>query len=211
MFYLVKTPWLIKKLFPVGIWDIPAAANTIYLTFDDGPHPQITPFVLEELRKYNAKATFFCIGNNVEKYKDTYEAILQQDHAVGNHTQDHLNGWNTSDDVYIKNIRQAQQHIQSNLFRPPYGRIKRRQAALLRKLFPEMKIIMWNVVSADFDTNINSEKCTRNVLKHTKAGSMLVFHDSEKAFPRLLKTLPVVIKELSERGFVFEKIPENLS
>lgn len=211
MFYLVKTPWLIKKLFPVGIWDIPAAANTIYLTFDDGPHPQITPFVLEELRKYNAKATFFCIGNNVEKYKDTYEAILQQDHAVGNHTQDHLNGWNTSDDVYIKNIRQAQQHIQSNLFRPPYGRIKRRQAALLRKLFPEMKIIMWNVVSADFDTNINSEKCTRNVLKHTKAGSMLVFHDSEKAFPRLLKTLPVVIKDLSERGFVFEKIPENLS
>ncbi len=211
MFYLVKTPWLIKKLFPVGIWDIPAAANSIYLTFDDGPHPQITPFVLEELRKYNAKATFFCIGNNVEKYKDTYEAILQQDHAVGNHTQDHLNGWNTSDDVYIKNIRQAQQHIQSNLFRPPYGRIKRRQAALLRKLFPEMKIIMWNVVSADFDTNINSEKCTRNVLKHTKAGSMLVFHDSEKAFPRLLKTLPVVIKELSERGFVFEKIPENLS
>ena len=211
MFYLVKTPWLIKKLFPVGIWDIPAAANTIYLTFDDGPHPQITPFVLEELRKYNAKATFFCIGNNVEKYKDTYEAILQQDHAVGNHTQDHLHGWNTSDDVYIKNIRQAQQHIQSNLFRPPYGRIKRRQAALLRKLFPEMKIIMWNVVSADFDTNINSEKCTRNVLKHTKAGSMLVFHDSEKAFPRLLKTLPVVIKDLSERGFVFEKIPENLS
>ena len=140
MFYLVKTPWLIKKLFPVGIWDIPAAANTIYLTFDDGPHPQITPFVLEELRKYNAKATFFCIGNNVEKYMDTYEAILQQDHAVGNHTQDHLNGWNTSDDVYIKNIRQAQQHIQSNLFRPPYGRIKRRQADTWKKIL----IILWS-------------------------------------------------------------------
>ena len=211
MFYLVNTPWLIKKLFPVGIWDIPSATSSIYLTFDDGPHPQITPFVLEELRKYKAKATFFCIGSNVEMYRDIYEDILQQGHAVGNHTQDHLNGWNTSDEDYLMNIRQAREHIQSNLFRPPYGRIKRRQAALLRKHFPEMKIIMWNVVSADFDTTINSEKCTGNVLKHAKAGSMLVFHDSEKAFPRLQKTLPVVMKELSERGFVFEKIPENLS
>ena len=211
MFYLVNTPWLIKKLFPVGVWDIPSATNTIYLTFDDGPHPQITPFVLEELGKYNAKATFFCIGSNVEMYKDIYDEILQQDHAVGNHTQDHLNGWITSDEDYLMNILQAQTHIKSNLFRPPYGRIKRQQAALLRKLIPQMKIIMWNVVSADFDTNINSEKCTRNVLKHAKSGSMLVFHDSEKAFPRLQKTLPVVIKELSDRGFVFEKIPENLS
>lgn len=211
MFYLVNTPWLIKKFFPVGIWDIPSANNTIYLTFDDGPHPQITPFVLDELRKYNAKATFFCIGGNVEMYRDIYDKILQEDHAVGNHTQDHLNGWNTSDEDYLMNILQAQTHIKSNLFRPPYGRIKRQQAALLRKLFPQMKIIMWNVVSADFDTNINSEKCTRNVLKHAKSGSMLVFHDSEKAFPRLQKTLPVVIKELSDRGFVFEKIPENLS
>lgn len=211
MFYLVNTPWLIKKLFPVGIWDIPSATSSIYLTFDDGPHPQITPFVLEELRKYKAKATFFCIGSNVEMYRDIYEDILQQGHAVGNHTQDHLNGWNTSDEDYLMNILQAREHIQSNLFRPPYGRIKRRQAALLRKHFPEMKIIMWNVVSADFDTTINSEKCTGNVLKHAKAGSMLVFHDSEKAFPRLQKTLPVVMKELSERGFVFEKIPENLS
>lgn len=211
MFYLVNTPWLIKKLFPVGIWDIPSASNTIYLTFDDGPHPQITPFVLEELRKYNAKATFFCIGSNVEMYRDIYDEILQQDHAVGNHTQDHLNGWNISDEDYLMNILQAKKHIDSNLFRPPYGRIKRSQAAMLRKLFPEMKIIMWNVVSADFDINIDYEKCTRNILKHAKAGSVLVFHDSEKAFPRLQKTLPAVIKELSERGFVFEKIPENLS
>ena len=211
MFYLVNTPWLIKKLFPVGIWDIPSASNTIYLTFDDGPHPQITPFVLEELRKYNAKATFFCIGSNVEMYRDIYDEILQQDHAVGNHTQDHLNGWNISDEDYLMNILQAKKHIDSNLFRPPYGRIKRSQAAMLRKLFPEMKIIMWNVVSADFDINIDYEKCTRNILKHAKAGSVLVFHDSEKAFPRLQKTLPAVIKELSERGFAFEKIPENLS
>ncbi len=211
MFYLVNTPWWIKILFPVGIWDIPSASNTIYLTFDDGPHPQITPFVLEELRRYNAKGTFFCIGSNVEQYREIYDEILQQGHAVGNHTQDHLNGWIVSDEDYLINILQAQKHIESNLFRPPYGRIKKKQAALLRKLFPQMKIIMWNVVSADFDTNINSEKCTRNVLKHAKSGSMLVFHDSEKAFPRLQKTLPVVMKELSERGFVFEKIPEILS
>jgi peptidoglycan/xylan/chitin deacetylase (PgdA/CDA1 family) len=211
MFYLVNTPWWIKILFPVGIWDIHSSSNTIYLTFDDGPHPQITPFVLEELRKYNAKGTFFCIGSNVEQYREIYDEILQQGHAVGNHTQDHLNGWIASDEDYLINILQAQKHIESNLFRPPYGRIKKRQAALLRRLFPQMKIIMWNVVSADFDTNINSEKCTRNVLKHAKSGSMLVFHDSEKAFPRLQKTLPVVMKELSERGFVFEKIPENLS
>lgn len=211
MFYFVKTPWLVKKLYPYAIWDIPTTSKTVYITFDDGPHPAITPFVLEELEKYNAKATFFCIGKNVVENQSIYEKTIQQLHGVGNHTQDHLNGWQTSDEVYINNIVAAKQSIDSNLFRPPYGRMKKSQVGLLRKQYPAMKIIMWDVLSADFDTSIAGEQCINNIVKNSRPGSILVFHDSEKAFPRLQKTLPVVLKLLSAKGFVFDKIPENLS
>ena len=211
MFYFIKTPWFIKKIFSFGVWDMPLTNNkTVYLTFDDGPHPTITPFVLEELRKYKAKATFFCIGNNVYKYKNMYDSILEEGHAVGNHTQDHVNGWTTPDELYVSNIEAASKRIQSDLFRPPYGRMKKSQFNLLRKKIPSMKIIMWNVLSADFDISIDAEKCIHNVMKNIQPGSILVFHDSEKAFPRLQSTLPTVLKKLSEKGFLFEKIPGNL-
>ncbi len=211
MFYFIKTPWLVKKLIPFGVWDIPDAPNTLYLSFDDGPHPTITPFVLDLLKKYQAKATFFCIGKNVMEHRKIYESILEQGHAVGNHTQNHLNGWKTPNDIYIKNIEIAQEHIKTNLFRPPYGRIKNSQSIMLKKLNPAMKIIMWDILSADFDVTINAEKCISNVLKNIKPGAIIVFHDSEKAFPRLQKTLPVVLAQLTESGFVLNKIPENLS
>ena len=207
MFYFVKTPWLLKKIYPHGIWDLPSTeSNKVYLSFDDGPHPSITPFVLEQLKLFNAKATFFCIGKNVQEHPATYHEILAQGHCVGNHTQNHLNGWKTDNQHYLTNIKEASKYIDSNLFRPPYGRIRKEQASLIHTAFPAMKIIMWNILSADFDTTIDDKKCTDNVLSNTTNGSIIVFHDSEKAFPRLKNSLPVVLRELSEKGFQFEVI-----
>jgi len=206
MFYFVKTPWLVKKIYPYGTWDIKTNQRELYLSFDDGPHPDITPYVLEQLEKYRAKATFFCIGKNVERYPDTYQAILTAGHRVGNHTQNHLNGWKTSNRDYLQNIKEASTYINSNLFRPPYGRIRKEQASLIRQEFPTMKIIMWNILSADFDTSIDDKKCTDNVLSNTSNGSIIVYHDSEKAFPRLKNSLPQVLDSLVEKGFLFNSI-----
>lgn len=206
MFYLAKTPNWVSKLFKDSIWDMPAANKSIYLTFDDGPHPTITPFVLDELSKYNAKATFFCIGKNVEEHPDIYKSILDRGHAVGNHTFNHLNGWKTPNAKYLQNILDARKLISSDLFRPPYGRITSKQKRLLMQLEDPFKVVMWSVLSGDFDTTITPEKCYRNVLKNSKSGSVIVFHDSEKAYERLQYALPAVLKYLSERGYHFEKI-----
>lgn len=207
MFYFVKTPWWLKKLYSEGIWSIPSENKTCYLTFDDGPHPHITPFVLDQLDKFNAKASFFCIGNNVQLYPDTYQLILEKGHRVGNHTQDHVNGWKTSDEPYINNIITAAKHIDSNLFRPPYGRIRKRQIKALQHWRKDMKLIMWDILSADFDITLTPEQCTSNVLDKVRNGSLIVFHDSEKAFPRLEHCLPVILNELKNRGYLFELIP----
>lgn len=207
MFYFVKNPWWLEKLFPEGTWRIPSESKTCYLTFDDGPHPVITPFVLDQLEEYNAKATFFCIGNNVQLYPDTYKCILEKGHRVGNHTQDHLNGWQTPNAVYIENILAASHSINSDLFRPPYGKISKRQIRALKKKVPDLKLIMWDILSADFDKSIDAVVCTKNVLNNVRHGSLIVFHDSEKAFPRLEKSLPVVLRELKNRGYSFDRIP----
>jgi len=206
--YFIKTPWLVKRLFSSYIWSLPPVENEVYLTFDDGPHPMITPFVLDELKNYNALATFFCIGKNVVAYPDIYERILEEGHSVGNHTHNHLNGWKVPDEQYLKNISEASKYIESNLFRPPYGRIKRGQA---KKIPPtiareQVKIIMWDVLSADFDRNISPQQCLENVLKNVTAGSVVVFHDSEKAFPNLQYVLPIVLKHLRERKMIFKNI-----
>ncbi|QBN18954.1 polysaccharide deacetylase family protein [Flavobacterium nackdongense] len=214
-FYWVKTNRFIKRLFSNYVWEIPNAENKIYLTFDDGPTPQITEWVLQELEKYKAKATFFCIGNNIEKHPQIFEKVIANGHTVGNHTFDHLNGWKTSTAKYLENSIQCsaisgqsanhkQQTTNNKLFRPPYGKIKSSQAKKLREL--GYKIIMWDVLSADFDTSISAEKCTENVLKNTKSGSIIVFHDSVKGFPRLEYTLPKVLEILTKKGFVFEKL-----
>lgn len=185
---------------------MPSGEKSLYLTFDDGPHPEITPFVLSELNKYNAKATFFCIGKNVEAHPAVFERILNEGHAVGNHTYNHLNGWKTSKQDYIANILKARQNIKSNLFRPPYGKIKPGQHKILLQMDEPFKIIMWSVLSGDFDTDITAEQCCKNVLKNAKSGSVIVFHDSEKANERMKYTLPVVLKTFTEQGFLFEKI-----
>ena len=212
MFYFTKTPWWLKKLYPRCIWDMPTHEKVIYLTFDDGPHPEVTPYVLDVLQQYHARATFFCIGKNVEEHPDVYRRLIDEGHRTGNHTYNHLNGWKVRDEFYMKNILQAGKLIDSNLFRPPYGRITRFQVKLLSgiKNSPmdrNFRIVMWDVLSGDFDVSLSGEECSLNVIKHTRAGSLVVFHDSEKAFPRLKVALPKMLQYFSEKGYRFEAIP----
>ena len=183
--YWIKTHSIIKKIFKNFVWDIPNNENKIFLTFDDGPTPEITNWVLDELKKYNAKATFFCIGNNIQKQPEIYQNIIKEGHSVGNHTFDHLNGWKNNAKKYIENVLLAENIINAKpkLYRPPYGKIKPSQASKLRKL--GYKIIMWDVLSADFDNEITPEKCLQNVLSNIKSGSIIVFHDSKKASKNL--------------------------
>jgi peptidoglycan/xylan/chitin deacetylase (PgdA/CDA1 family) len=184
---------------------MPTKEKVLYLTFDDGPVEIATPFVLDELKKYNAKATFFCIGKNVVENKNLYERILSEGHAVGNHTNKHLNGWKTNDEEYIANYQEAKKLIDSNLFRPPYGRITRFQASIIRK---QSNIIMWSVLSGDFDIELSPQNCLENVLLNAKPGNIIVFHDSMKAFDRLSFALPEVLKYFSEEGFEFKSLAE---
>ena len=209
--YLIKTPFLLKAFYPKCTWDIPSKEKVLYLTFDDGPHPEITTFVLEALKKYNAKATFFCIGNNVLSYPNMYENILAQGHAVGNHTYDHLNGWKTDLPIYFENIKSAAKLIESPFFRPPYGRITKQQIKQL-KLANDLpnKIIMWDVLSGDFDLKLSGETCARNVIKNAVPGSIIVFHDSVKAWDRLSVALPIVLNYFTDLGYKMEVLPTTL-
>lgn len=206
MFYLVKSPWWLKKWYSGLVWDIPATEKILYLSFDDGPHPVATPFVLDELQKYEAKASFFCIGKNVEQYPKIYRRILEEGHRVGNHTHNHFNGWKVSDKKYFENIGQAAKYIDSDLFRPPYGKITKFQASLLQAPPYKYNIVMWDVLSADFDRSLSAEQCARNVIRHARPGSIIVFHDSEKAFDRLRGALPVVLQHFSGLGYRFRTI-----
>lgn len=206
--YFIKTPWWVKRIFSSYVWSIPGKDKVVYLTFDDGPHPAITPWVLDELRKYDAKATFFCIGNNVVQFTDVYNQIVKEGHAVGNHTYQHLNGWKTDATIYLNDIAETSKVIVSNLFRPPYGKITSAQAKGLANAMnsKSSKVIMWDVLSADFDKNISPEQCVQNVLKNVSPGSVVVFHDSEKAFGNLKAALPDTLKILKRKGYEFEKI-----
>jgi len=208
--YLVKSPWLLKKLYLSLTWDIKPAKPCIYLTFDDGPIPIVTPVVLNILKQYHAKATFFCIGDNVSKHPDVFEQVKNAGHAIGNHTYNHLKGWKTPAKTYIDNTLKADELLQTNLFRPPYGRITRSQIKLLKSVKPEINIVMWDVLSGDFDSSLNPEKCLANVLKHTQSGSIVVFHDSLKAFDRLEYVLPRAMEVWSGAGFEFNCLNHDL-
>jgi peptidoglycan/xylan/chitin deacetylase (PgdA/CDA1 family) len=213
-FYWIKTNFFIKKIFPNYIWDLPNTEKKIYLTFDDGPTPEITEWVLGQLKKHQAKATFFCIGNNIEKYPSIFSKIINEGHSIGNHTFNHLNGWKNSTENYLHNIALCKSEIlnlnskllnlKSPLFRPPYGKIKTAQSKKLRQL--GYKIIMWDVLSADFDQSISPEKCLENVLSNVKTGSIIVFHDSVKALRNLEYALPKSLEILKKRGFEFDVI-----
>ncbi|WP_396151201.1 polysaccharide deacetylase family protein [Flavobacterium sp.] len=208
----IKTSPIIKSIFSNYVWSIPNHEKKVFLTFDDGPIPEITDWVLDQLKVYNYKATFFCIGNNIEKHPEVFNKLIEEGHAIGNHTFNHFKGWNTPNKTYFKEVELCEVEIQkssivnlkSKLFRPPYGKIKPSQSRRLRKL--GYKIIMWDVLSADYKKENSKEKCLENVLKNVESGSIIVFHDSIKAFPNLEYVLPKTLQFLSENGYQCEII-----
>ena len=204
--YLVRSPLLLKWYYPQLTWNKTRDHKVIYLTFDDGPIPDVTDFVLKTLSAYSAEATFFCIGDNILKNPQIFERIKNDGHSIGNHTFNHLKGWDTSDDIYFKNFQKCQEQTGTNLFRPPYGRIKKSQITRIKQQYPEMEIVMWDTLSGDFDTHLSPESCLQNVIKHARNGSIIVFHDSLKAWDRLHYSLPKVLEHFMEKGYIFKKL-----
>lgn len=204
--YPIKSPSWLQWLYPSLIWHKTRREKSIYLTFDDGPIPIITPFVLNTLAKFNTKATFFCVGDNVSKYPDIYDQIKNSGHTIGNHTHNHLNGWKTDNKTYLENIQKSAQLTSNHLFRPPYGKIKRSQLKELKTVNPKLQIIMWDVLSGDFDLKISPQKCLDHVIKNTENGSIILFHDSIKAFDRLAYTLPKALEHLTTEGYTFSTL-----
>lgn len=200
MWYPVRTPSVFRWAFSSCLWHKSKAEAAVYLTFDDGPHPEITPFVLDELKKWGSKASFFCIGENAARYPDIYARIKNEGHRIGNHTFHHVNGWKTDDETYISDIKKAGEIISSNLFRPPYGRIRFSQLKKIQKE-TNYEVVMWTILSGDFDERISPEKCSENVIKTIQNGDIVVFHDSIKAKKNLVYTLPLVLKHLADEGF----------
>jgi len=211
--YFIKTPILLKLIFRNWVWSFSSKEKVLYLTFDDGPTPEITEWTLNELKKYEAKATFFCIGKNIAEHPEIFQKILEENHSVGNHTNNHLNGWKTKTSDYLQNIEESEKYFEENskskiknqkLFRPPYGRLMLSQSKKIRK--KGYKIIMWDVLSADFDPKISNEKCLENVIRNIQNGSVILFHDSVKASEKLKFVLPKVLEYYSYNGFEFRSI-----
>lgn len=206
----VKIPLVVKKIFPQYTWEISSSTKEIYLTFDDGPTPEITNWVLNLLKQYNAKATFFCIGNNIEKHPEIFQDIINDGHAIGNHTHNHIKGWKTSTEDYLHNVKLTHNlvlnnnQIKLNLFRPPYGQITPKQGSELIKI--GYKIIMWSVLSIDWDTFVSRKICLNNVITKADSGSIIVFHDSVKASKNMQHALPKVLEYFSKKGYIFKAI-----
>ena len=209
----VKTNRFVKWIFRKYIWDIKNSENKIYLTFDDGPIPEVTEWVLETLKQQEVKATFFCIGDNIKKHPAIFQKVIESGHSIGNHTFNHLKGWNSRKEEYIKNTILCEEainektknlNLKTKIFRPPYGKIKPSQSRMLRKM--GYKIIMWDVLSVDYDKEISPEQCLENIIKNTVPGSIIACHDSLKAFKNLEYALPKAIEYLKNKGFVFETI-----
>ncbi|SKB55713.1 Peptidoglycan/xylan/chitin deacetylase, PgdA/CDA1 family [Parapedobacter luteus] len=198
--YTVSAPLVLQWFYPSLTWHRGRVEKRIFLTFDDGPIPDVTPGIINTLKNYGVKATFFCVGENIKKHPDLFDTLLENGHRIGNHTYNHLNGWKTKDEIYLENVLQCQQLTQTNLFRPPYGRGTRAQYATLRK---DYEIIMWDVLSGDFDTKLAPEKCLRNVINHARNGSIVVFHDNIKAVPRVSYALPRAIEYWLGQGYTF--------
>lgn len=196
-----KAPSILRKLFPSLIWNIATNEKKVWLTFDDGPHPKTSPFILDILKEYNIKATFFCVGKNIEKNPEIFERIKTDGHSIGNHSYSHLNGFTTSRNRYLQDVEKCQKLMpNTKLFRPPFGKIYSWQ---MTKLKCKYKIIMWDVMAWDFDNNISPERCLKNVTDNVKEGSVIVFHDNEKSFKNLQYALVKTINHLKEKGFIF--------
>jgi|SRR6185436_473847 len=203
MLHFVTPPYLVRRFYKKLAWNFPVTEKIIYLTFDDGPIPDVTPFVLDQLRQYNAKATFFCIGENIEKHPEIFKRVKDQGHTTGNHTFHHLNGWKVNDQLYFESVERTRAFVGTKFFRPPYGRIRKSQIAMLESRY---SIIMWSVLSYDFDKNTSPEKCFLNVKHNAGEGSIIVFHDSIKAQGNLTYALPKTLEHFSEQGFEFRAI-----
>ncbi|AFK03937.1 polysaccharide deacetylase [Emticicia oligotrophica DSM 17448] len=206
--FLHKTNFLMRALYPNFVWRKPSTDKTIFLTFDDGPIPEVTEFVLETLEKYQAKATFFCIGDNINKHPEVFKRVIKEGHSVGNHTFNHLRGWATEDEQYLENTEKCKAEIEkfgikTQLFRPPYGRIKRSQA---RSILSTNEIIMWDVLSGDFSQDLTPETVLNKTIKYTESGSIVLFHDSIKANKRMAYALPKFLEHFSAQGFKFSKL-----
>lgn len=211
--FIHKTNFLMRALYPNFIWRIPTQKKEIFLTFDDGPIPEITDFVLAELSKYQAKATFFCIGENIEKHPNIFQKIVNDQHTIGNHTFNHLRGWDTEEKIYVDNFKKCEDEIFRqipnpksqipNLFRPPFGRIKRRQA---KEILKSHEIIMWDVLTGDYEQSLSKDKILTKVLQNTEQGSIVLFHDSVKASKNMMYVLPRVLEYFSEREYIFKAL-----
>nr|WP_229201889.1 polysaccharide deacetylase family protein [Arsenicibacter rosenii] len=198
---------MLRTIYPDFWWKSDDSEPVIYLTFDDGPIPEVTEFVLEQLDKYAAQATFFCIGDNVRKHREIFYKVIEAGHYIGNHTFNHLNGWKNEDVTYLENIQRCQQEIgfDTPFFRPPYGRIKKSQAA---QLLDHYAVVMWDVLTGDFDQSMTPETCLRKTIQYTEPGSIVVFHDSWKAWPNMRYTLPRMLSHFAERGYLFQALPQ---
>ncbi|WP_299457871.1 polysaccharide deacetylase family protein [uncultured Microscilla sp.] len=209
-----RTAWWVRQMFPQYTWKIDTQHPTIYLTFDDGPIPEVTEYVLDQLKQYQAKATFFCVGDNVRKHPDIYQQVVVHGHRTGNHTYHHLNGWKTEDKEYLANIEQCYQTMNAAshsphkpLFRPPYGKVKRSQ---MKSLVTRYQVIMWDVLTYDFDPTLEPEVCLQKAIDYTTSGSIVVFHDSVKSIDKLRYVLPRYLAHFAEQGFGFEAIGDNI-
>ncbi|RIJ34224.1 polysaccharide deacetylase family protein [Pontibacter oryzae] len=210
MIRLYKTPWLLKKLLPGYTWHREVKdQKVLYITFDDGPIPEVTPWVVDQLAKYNAKATFFCVGENLRKHPEVAMQVMQAGHLLANHTYNHLKGWQTPLATYVQNTAQCQKELDklqqsfSNLFRPPYGRISKAQASQLRATY---ELIMWDVLTNDYDQSLGPEKCLRKSIESTQSGSIIVFHDSLKAKRNMMYVLPRYLDHFAQQGYMFESL-----
>jgi len=201
--YLVKTPALLRWLSPPCLWRVSAKEKVLYLTFDDGPIPELTPWILDTLQPFQAKATFFCVGDNVHKYPDIFKRTIAEGHAAGNHTFHHLNGWKTPLTPYLDNVQRCQEQVNTRLFRPPYGRMTRQQHAALHA---DYQVVMWDVLSGDFDQSITPQKCLNNVLRNARPGSIVVLHDNIKATENIRYALPRILQVFSNKGYRFESL-----
>lgn len=206
--FWVKTPNWVPNIIKKAIWNIPSSEKVLYLTFDDGPIPVVTPWVLEQLKQYNAKATFFLIGENVVKHPKEFEQLIKEDHSIGNHTYNHLNAWKTPNRSYYQNIEEADQVIKNSiidnpLLRPPYGKLSIGQYNYLKNKY---QLVMWDVVPGDFLPNVDGEECFRRIKKYAKSGSIIVLHDNQKCFETIKVCLPKVLQYYSELGYVFKPI-----
>ncbi len=196
-------PVYLRMFYPSLLWKMPEGNNRLYLTFDDGPHPEITAAVMEMLEAYNAKATFFCVGENVVRYPLLFEEIQRKGHLVGNHSHNHINGWKTDNKSYYENVLKCTEYVDSKWFRPPYGRIRPVQIQTLKS---EFTIVMWTVLSYDYAAEMDVKSCIDKVTNHTSDGAIIVFHDSEKAVKNMLPTLEHTLKVYSDQGFSFERL-----